>query len=698
MLYNESIMKISTIILLFLVAVILQSCREGFYRVIIDDNFSKRNNYREINRDLGDKPDIEFSQDLLKINARSGEGLAGVYHLTPVAGNFFAEAEFLEDDAAGIVLMASKEGRPDPDNYTLITVNTRGGIVCINQYDRQNGIANIHDPGRKTDPLRYQAVLDSSLFSLPFTSTNKKIRILHESLSNTFHFYYGTRLEKWGIVSDDWMELAPQYSWLPEDQSFFVGLICHAESADVPETTGYRYLRVIQTPVDDSDDAGTGFLAQERDFSWSGFDGRAAVVTFGNEFAFDKNIKFVIWDRANNAPVWRLTNQFLLNFEFFECGDSIFPGCHEAMSDRQRHGQTVEIMENNEVRKIVRWKGIPLNPQYNFSGEGLGGSEMPWYEEIWTFYPDGTGTRQLRESPKLDVPHRRQWGPEIIEPMPIGGSLVEAGDLCGSPALSVFTMTDSIKKYFPPPSRRENEKDSWNWPQVIYDCHFKDGMPDFYIVYNQSEEYPDTWTGIKLETQISWHNTGYNFSHWPVGREPYGQNTNGWGAESRSYASHRNEVTHTSLVSGGFYNRGLDYSDNYLTDDSGRRYRKHVMLTGVSKPYDYEFVRDNVQTWLEPGKITMKGNGSSFIKNDRNTRCLVFENNPDRNECSFILEAGERPVRNPAFQILNWAGNNKVNVTVNGSQPGFRADIADGNLLVWLNSCLTGRSEIIIRN
>jgi hypothetical protein len=309
--------------------------------VLIDESFAfAGNNWKEIKLNDATEGQCAWENFSLSITNTSKAGLYGLYHVKPFSGNFYAEAEFTADDAVGLVLIASKNGVPDPQNYTLIAVSNRSGITFVNQYDRQNNIENIHDLKNIIDPSCYEAKLDSLTFSVPFRSTNKKIRILHESLSNTFHFYYGTHLNKWGISSDDWMEVAPQYSWLPSDQAYFVALVGQVPENRNPNAAVFKHLRVIQTPTDDQDDNTTGFKAVKRSYSWSGFDGDATVVSFGSEFVYDKNIKFVLWDRANNAPAWRLTNQFMLNFEFFEGGDSLFPGCHEAMSDRQRHGQS----------------------------------------------------------------------------------------------------------------------------------------------------------------------------------------------------------------------------------------------------------------------------------------------------------------------------------------------------------------------
>lgn len=664
--------------------------------ILIDENFANTGkNWNKIALNGAAEGFFKFENQSLSITNTSETGAWGLYHLKPVSGNFYAEAEFADEDVIGLALVASKNGVPDVANFTMIAVSNRSGITVINQFDRQNNIENVHDPKKVIDPSRYEAKLDGKTFSVPYKSTNKKIRILHESLSNTFHFYYGTTLVKWGITSNDWMEVAPQYNWLPAEQQYFVALVARVAENLEPKAAVFKSLKVIQTPTEDFDDNATGFKAVKRNFSWSGFEGEATMVTFGKEFGYDKNIKFVFWDRANNAPAWRLNNQFLLNFEFFEGGDSLYPGCHEAMSDRQRHGQTVTIIEDNAVRKIIRWHGIPLNPEYNFSGEHLNGKQFPYFDEYWTFYPDGTGTRQLIDMPNLDVNHRRGWGPEVIEPMPIGGSMVEAGDLCNAPALSVFNMTDSIKTYFPPDKNNEYVKDSWGWKQIAFDCHFKN-MPDFYIVYSQDDKYPELWTGIPIETQIGWHNTKYNFSHWPVGREPYGQNAQDWGKTSRSYASHKNEVTHTSLASAGFYgNLGVDFNDHYLVDENGRKFRRHVMLVGVSKPYQYDEVKNQIQTWLEPGTLTMLNNDFEFVKIDRIFRSIVLKSKGNGSICKFIINPNNSIV-NPTFTIENWKGNDKAEVFVNGNKADAKTAKEGSSLLVWIPASINQTTEIAI--
>jgi hypothetical protein len=258
-------------------------------------------------------------------------------------------------------------------------------------------------------------------------------------------------------------------------------------------------------------------------------------------------------------------------------------------------------------------------------------------------------------------------------------------------------MDDPIKTFFPPDKNNEYVKDSWGWDQIVFNCHFKNGIPDFYTVYSQDDKYPELWTGIPIETQIGWHNTKYNFSHWPVGREPYGQNAQDWGKTSRSYASHPNEVTHTSLVSAGFYGKlGVDFNDNYLVGENGRKFRRHVMLTGVAKPYNYDEVRNQVQTWLDPGEIVMLDSSCEFIKIDRLRKSILFKTTGEKNICSFKI-IPNKTVLNPAITVENWKGNSNPEVIINGKKTEARTAIEGDNLLVWIPAKISNTATITIK-
>ena len=140
------------------------------------------------------------------------------------------------------------------------------------------------------------------------------------------------------------------------------------------------------------------------------------------------------------------------------------------------------------------------------------------------------------------------------------------------------------------------------------------------------------------------------------------------GKTSRSYASHKNEVTHTSLVSAGFYHKlGVDFNEHFEVDTTGRKFRRHVMLVGVSRPYNYDEVRSQVQTWLDPGTIAMGNDHCEFVKVDRIYRSIIFKSVDKSVDCEFTITP-EKTIVNPRLTIEDWNGNALVEVTVNGTK------------------------------
>jgi hypothetical protein len=130
----------------------------------------------------------------------SGEGLYGVYNLRPVSGHFYVTADYTADDNVALVLFSNKRGQPDLDNYTLIRIETEEGVVKVAVNDRQTGKKNVLDmtnskiPDNEGHPRDgYEHTLDNSKISLPYTQTDKRMKILRHNGSNYFQFYYGVR-------------------------------------------------------------------------------------------------------------------------------------------------------------------------------------------------------------------------------------------------------------------------------------------------------------------------------------------------------------------------------------------------------------------------------------------------------------------------------------------------------------------------
>ena len=648
----------------------------GQSTVLIADYFNDLSDWTEFYLS-GDNGTYSYENDGLVLTCGSGTEY-GLYHSKPISGNYYVEANFGADDAVALVLIKSVEGVPDFDNYVMVTVNNRSGKIYFNQYDKQNGVQNVHDKYNKVPDSDFEIKLDGTVWSVPFTGTRKKIRIAHDNLANVFRFLVGTTLSKNGFVSHDWLEVSPIYSWMESGQEMHVGLMVRNESDTGSKTVNYRNVKVVRTPEDDQDDSKTGFQAVAREFNWSGWNGQAVVVSFGDEFEYtDSNIKLVFWDRANHAPMWLLNNQLMHSWQFGERKGGGFEGCAEAMSDRQMHGQELEILENNNVRKVIRWKQYAYFPNYNYPGEGSGGSDMPYFEEYWTIYPDGTGTRRFVDVPKLDGSRWGVW-PEFIEAISIGGSLINAGDYSGYPALTITSMEGDLHNFH----SGTWTSDILNYDQIIMSAHYNNG-PDVFLVYNNNVSYT-TNDGYQLEGRVSWHCPSLNFSHWPVNRQPYGRNTNDPSTKSLPY--HKFDASSNALGSFGRYLLGQDWSANYKINSDGRKYRDYIMLVGINEPNNYTTLRKKTQTWLEPGLVVSNNPNIHYKGASYAEKVIQFEAEEGESSWKFLVSpSGNYTILNPVFKCNNWSGSAGVTVRVNGDAiSGFRSALVDNQLLVWI--------------
>ena len=149
-------------------------------------------------------------------------------------------------------------------------------------------------------------------------------------------------------------------------------------------------------------------------------------------------------------------------------------------------------------------------------------------------------------------------------------------------------------------------------------------------------------------------------------------------------------------MSAGFYHKlGVDFNDHFQVDPAGRKLRRHVMLVGVSGQYNYDEVRNQVQTWLEPGTINMLNDHCEFVKVDRIYRSIIFKSIDNSADCKFNI-IPDRTIINPCLTIEDWNGNALVEVTVNGIQAHFKAAKEGNNLLIWIQTSIEKSSEISI--
>lgn len=227
-------------------------------------------------------------------------------------------------------------------------------------------------------------------------------------------------------------------------QNYYVALIACSDGQAV-----FNSFKAAQKPKADQDNTKTGFKATRREYNWSGFFGDAVVVTFGDEFKYrDRDIKFVFWSETNYIPAWHLHNQLLFTYEFVETWGGGNPGCHEPMSDRLKRWSRVEIVEDNDVRKVVHWHYVLCNPDYKVPDNDKG-TQLPEVDEYFTFYPDGSGTRYIVYTPKLDTDFREAH--EVAELISISGSSSHSKEFFSSPALTLLNLDGDVQNAHPGP-------------------------------------------------------------------------------------------------------------------------------------------------------------------------------------------------------------------------------------------------------
>ncbi len=624
----------------------------------------------------------------------------GIYHSTPVGGHFCAEAEFTEDAGVGFALIREKNGVPDPDNFTMLCVQPdSAGTVEVFLRDRQNGKDNVFDntgtwlewKNRARRNVRnvdgYRHVLDGKHYSIPFDRTDKKLRIFRDNAAGFLHFYYAVRKTIRGKEASDWMELFPSKEWGGPGGRYFVALVALPDKKAV-----FDAVRAVIKPLADIIDVSTGFKASRREYNWSGFFGEAVVVSFGDAFPYrNRDFKFVFWSEANYIPVWHLNNQLLFTYEFAETWGGGVAGCNEPMSDRLRRWTRVDILEDNPVRKVIRWHYVLCNPDYQVPDDARG-EQVPEVDEYYTFYPDGSGTRRTVYMPKLDTDFRAPN--EIAEMIAISGSLSACKDFFDSPALTVLNLEGDLVNCHPGPKFGFFDSPFVDWKQQIVVNHFKD-LPDVFCAFSDDEAIPGTFSGYKIRYENEWQNINGRSGHWPVNKTPY-TSANG------NTALWTEQVKHACLVSIDIQ-EGVSWEDHFQISPEGRKFREWTVLIGLNDRGDLNSLLQKTQSWLFRGRVNMLGGSGRFIRVDYRDKSFLLEKNPSSTSCSFEIDPDEKSpcVLNPVFRIQGWGSKPIGSVGLNGEKLSGNRWLyhfqENGDVLLWLNATILSKASIIVK-
>ena len=263
---------------------------------------------------------FRIAEGKLRLHADMADTVFGVYNTTPVNRHFYAENGYDADDFAGMALIQQKDGKPDVENYAMMSLDCDGGVLYVTANDRQDGAPDVLGTKHGVPSEQYRVRLDGTQFSVPFKGTAKQFRLMHEALWGSFRYLFKVQGEFKGKLSPGWMETrgSPDWSENPANEKYYVALLVKAGMRPGAEAS-FNDFRVVRKPTEDRDDTNTGFVVSRGEYNWSGYFDDAVVVTFGKEFPYaGDDRKFVFWGCSNDTPHWHINNQAIYYNEFLE--------------------------------------------------------------------------------------------------------------------------------------------------------------------------------------------------------------------------------------------------------------------------------------------------------------------------------------------------------------------------------------------
>lgn len=621
----------------------------------------------------------------ITVKLNSKKAIYGVCLPQVACGHFIAEATSDKETNFGLAIVREKNGVPDYENFTSVSVCVEAGVPTARIIDRQYGKDNVLDNTNTIKDsdrdFRYSIPFTGKYFSVPFKGSTGKVRIIRNEISGFFHFYVSVGKEINGKFYENWIELAQSKDWGDINQKYFICPIVRTMNSKTTEVT-YTDIRFEEFASDDLA-ATQEFGVQKRDFTWAGFPGKATVINFNPKHcpAAEDNREFVFWTETNYVPAWRMNNELLYCYEFAETWSGLAPGCYEPMSDRLLAYAKVDIVEDNKVRKVVKYHYALVNPDYKAPYPG---GFYPEVDEYYTFYADGVGVRRIEYTQKEEGRSEFQWRyHELSELMAIAGSSTVPAEHYAKPTLSITNLSGSKYNVYPERPFEEVNREVKNWEEQIYTAHLVNA-PDAFAVFSYSPNRPEV-SPLPIENDLTWHDTDYQMSHWPVDKQPYLSAR--YGDYDKSNATWKSNISHSSLI-GVEAKSGLDWNSHYQLRDNGDKYRVYLMLLGINERNKEQNIHAYTRTWLHHGNFSeLDGVEYNPSVTGYSKREIVLSSRGGSNFGFKYAPMGE--MKNPVFRIDDWNGKAEIDLTVNGEQLLFNQDYlcdkVDGSLIIWLN-------------
>lgn len=611
-------------------------------------------------------------------------------------GHFIAEASANKTTNFGLAIIQEKNGKPDFNNYTSVSVCIESGIPTLRVLDRQNGINNVLDNTGKIKKddysFRYSIPLNNNYFSVPFTASTGKVRIIRNKISGFFHFYVSVGKELNGKFNENWIELAQSKDWGGQGQNYFICPVVRNGNDNTAEVT-YSNIRFEEFAPEDIPNASSGFQAEKRNYTWAGFPGDATVINFDPKHceAAVQDRKFVFWSEMNYVPAWHMNNELLYCYEFAETWSDLNKGCFEPMSDRLLAYTKVDILENNKVRKVVKFHYALINPDYKTPYPN---SVFPEVDEYYTFYPDGTGVRRVDYIQKAEGAGYYRYH-ELSEPLIISGSSSTPADHVKDPAFSISNLSGGRYDLYPAKPFDEVNRNVKNWKEQIYTAHLNNA-PDAFCVFSYTPERPEV-SPLPLENDLTWHDISYQMSHWPVDKQPYLNARNN--DYDKSGATWPSQVSHSSLI--GIEAKGdISWNSAYQVNKDGNKFRTYLMLLGINQPDASSDIEALTRAWLYTGNLKDL-NGLSYdpqVTGYAKREIVLSRTTGDNCKFTYVPTG---TIKNPVFRIDNWSGSGNVTLRADGKEltpdEQYLSDKIGNSLVIWLKTTTSDSFTIEIK-
>ncbi|QDV62442.1 hypothetical protein Mal65_15760 [Crateriforma conspicua] len=405
------------------------------------------------------------------------------------------------------------------------------------------------------------------------------------------------------------------------------------------------------------------FSARRETYSYGGVKGDAVVVSFPGR----KDMVFP--EHTSYIPFWDFNNVGV-SYEFVEAWGYGSQSCNEPMQDKKNRYTRVEIIENTPSRVTVLYQYALNNNNYKIYFN-------EWVDELYTFYPDGTGTRNIRIWANTDLHHTTCQPQYVIPPGILPEAILEpvitrVSNIQGENVENRLGSEVTVKGY----------NKSWN--EEILRIPLKN-RPDAFLVLGKNQGLVDNYvTSNFLYQNEDSRDVRFNLgAHWPMSEI---------------------DIDVFNIVS---VNRPYhSWIGNMRINTNTEREPNEVTLLIGATDQDDDHIRLVASSWLYPARVVVLSHNAvdtGFNHVKKAYELTLKKGALPKVELRFLPQKFETII-NPAIMLRDFhrspadcevfiKGNrlaaDKYSLTSIGSN--------DSDMLIWIDKAVSAQDTILIR-